>query len=304
MPGKIILAVGQLGPIARSDSREQVVKRLVDMLEEAAARNSDFIVFPELALTTFFPRWYFTDEAELDAFYETEMPSPVTRPLFEAAAKHGVGFNLGFAELVSEGGRKHRFNTSIAVDRTGRIIGKYRKIHLPGHKDYEDYRPFQHLEKRYFETGNLGFPVYEVDGFKMGMFICNDRRWPETWRVMGLKGAELICGGYNTPLHNPPVPQHDQLSSFHHLLSMQAGAYQNGAWTAGAGKVGVEEGCMLLGHSCIVAPTGELAALTNTLEDEVITAAADFARCREIRENIFNFEQHREPQEYGLIAAV
>src|SRR5688572_27273882 len=74
MPGKIILAVGQLGPIARSDSREKVVARLVDMLEQAAARNSDFIVFPELALTTFFPRWYFTDQAELDAFYETDMP--------------------------------------------------------------------------------------------------------------------------------------------------------------------------------------------------------------------------------------
>ena len=214
MPGKIILAVGQLGPIARSDSREQVVKRLVDMLEQAAARNSDFIVFPELALTTFFPRWYFTDEAELDAFYEMEMPNPVTRPLFEAAVKYGVGFNLGFAELVTEGGKKRRFNTSIAVDKTGKIVGKYRKVHLPGHKDYEDYRPFQHLEKRYFETGDMGFPVYDVDGFKMGMFICNDRRWPETWRVMGLKGAELICGGYNTPLHNPPVPQHDPLSSF------------------------------------------------------------------------------------------
>ena len=86
MPGKIILAVGQLGPVARGDSRERVVKRLVDMLEEAAARDTDFIVFPELALTTFFPRWLFSDEAELDAFYETEMPSPVTQPLFDAAS--------------------------------------------------------------------------------------------------------------------------------------------------------------------------------------------------------------------------
>jgi len=304
MPGRIILAAGQLGPIARADSRESVVARLLAMLTEAAARKADFIVFPELALTTFFPRWHFTDEDELDSFYETAMPNPVTRPLFEAAARLGIGFNLGFAELVREGGRKRRFNTSVAVDRSGRIAGKYRKVHLPGHRNHEPWRPFQHLEKRYFETGDLGFPVHDVDGVRLGMFICNDRRWPETWRVMGLKGAEVICGGYNTPLHNPPVPQHDQLSSFHHLLSMQAGAYQNGAFTVGAGKVGIEEGCMLLGHSCIVAPTGELAALTTTLEDEVITAVADFARCREIRENIFNFAEHREPQNYGLIAAI
>ena len=120
---------------------------------------------------------------------------------------------------------------------------------------------------------------------------------------MGLKGAELICGGYNTPTHFPPVPQHDHLSSFHHLLSMQAGAYQNGAWTAAAGKTGIEENCMLLGHSCIVAPTGELAAVTTTLEDEVITTVADFERCREIRDNIFDFALHRRPKDYALIAA-
>jgi len=303
MSGRIILAVGQLGPIARNESRESVVTRLIDMLEQAAGRGADFIVFPELALTSFFPRWFFTDEAELDSFYERQMPSTATRPLFEAAIKHKIGFNIGYAELVMEGDEKHRFNSAIVVNKLGEIVGKYRKIHLPGHKEYEDYRPFQHLEKRYFEIGNLGFPVYEVDGVKMGMFICNDRRWPETWRVMGLQGAELVCGGYNTPLHNPPVPQHDQLSSFHHLLSMQAGAYQNGVWAAAAAKAGMEEGCMLLGNSCIIAPTGEIAALANTVDDEVITARVDFARCREIRDNIFNFEQHRVVKHYTLIAA-
>ncbi len=302
MARRMTIAVAQQGPIARADSRSAVVKRLVAMLEEAAGRGATFVCFPELALTTFFPRWYITDEAELDAFYETEMPGPETRPLFEKASELGIGFNLGYAELVFESGVKRRFNTSILVDTTGTIIGKYRKVHLPGHKDYEDYRPFQHLEKRYFEPGDLGFPVYRVDGAAMGMFICNDRRWPETWRVMGLKGAEIISGGYNTPTHNPPVPQHDHLTSFHHLLSMQAGAYQNGAYAAAAGKVGVEEGCMLLGHSCIVAPTGEIAALSTTLEDEVISAPIDLDRCRELREHMFNFKLHRQPQHYGLIA--
>lgn len=302
MTRQMILAVGQQGPIARAETREQVVVRLLDMLTKAASRGANFIVFPELALTTFFPRWHFTDEVELDSFYETEMPGPVVRPLFEKAAELGIGFNLGYAELVVEGGVKRRFNTSILVDKSGKIAGKYRKIHLPGHKEYEAYRPFQHLEKRYFEPGDLGFPVYDVNAAKMGMFICNDRRWPETWRVMGLRGAEIICGGYNTPTHNPPVPQHDHLTSFHHLLSMQAGSYQNGAWSAAAGKVGMEENCMLLGHSCIVAPTGEIVALTTTLEDEVITAAVDLDRCRELREHIFNFKQHRQPQHYGLIA--
>ena len=189
---------------------------------------------------------------------------------------------LGYAEIAFEGNVKHRYNTSVLVNRAGDIAGKYRKVHLPGHKDHEPQRPFQHLEKRYFEPGDLGFPVYGVDGASIGMFICNDRRWPETWRVMGLKGAELICGGFNTPTDNPPVPQHDHLNSFHHLLSMQAGAYQNGVWAAAAAKAELEEGCMLLGHSCIVAPTGEIVALSSTIEDEVITAACDLNRSHEI----------------------
>lgn len=304
MTRKINLAVAQLGPIARAETREQVVKRLIAMLKEAAGRGSTFVVFPELALTTFFPRWYFEDQAEIDTWFETEMPNAATRPLFAAAAELGIGFNIGYAELVEEDGRIRHFNTSIVVDSTGKIVGKYRKIHLPGHSEYEAYRPWQHLEKRYFEPGNLGFPVYEVDGAKVGMFICNDRRWPETWRVMGLKGAEIICGGYNTPTHNPPVPQHDHLNSFHHLLSMQAGSYQNGAWGVASGKVGMEEGSMLLGHSVICAPTGEIVAMSSTLEDEVIAAVCDLDACRAIREQMFNFKLHRQPQNYTLISEV
>ena len=76
----------------------------------------------------------------------------------------------------------------------------------------------------------------------MGMCICNDRRWPETYRVMGLQGVEMVLLGYNTPLHNPPSPSTTSIAWFHHLLSMQAGAYQNGTWVVGVAKGGAEEG--------------------------------------------------------------
>src|SRR6185312_4618695 len=74
---------------------------------------------------------------------------------------------------------------SILVDKTGSVVGKYRKVHLPGHADHRPNYPFQHLEKRYFEPGDLGFPVWRALGGNIGMCICNDRRWPETYRVMG-----------------------------------------------------------------------------------------------------------------------
>ena len=303
MARKLGLAVAQLGPIARSEARGRVVARLIAMINEAKGRGAQLVVFPEAALTAFFPHWHVANEAELDAYYETEMPGSETYPLFEAAKAVGMAFYLGYAELAHDAGRKRRFNTSILVNSSGEIIGKYRKIHLPGHADHEPWRPFQNLEKRYFEPGNLGFRVFDMAGNKIGMCICNDRRWPETWRVMGLAGVDLICLGYNTPTHNPSVPQHDHLTAFHHLLSCQAGAYQNGCWVAAAAKAGNEEGVMQLGNSCILAPTGEIVAMTSTLEDEVITAIADLDLCRDIRDHMFNFRQHRQPQNYAAITA-
>jgi predicted amidohydrolase len=202
------LAAGQLGPIARDEPRSSVVKRLIALLDEAKSRGIELVVFPEMALTTFFPRWYIEDWDEVDRFFEREMPSRETRPLFEAAARLGIGFYLGYCELTEEGGKKRRYNTSILVERDGRIVGKYRKIHVPGSAVNNPAMPFQHLEQLYFSDGNLGFPVWEGFGGTMGMAICNDRRWPETYRVMALKGTDLVMLGFNTPAQLPdwPVP--------------------------------------------------------------------------------------------------
>ncbi|MCY4592701.1 MAG: N-carbamoyl-D-amino-acid hydrolase [Alphaproteobacteria bacterium] len=303
MSRKLTVAAAQMGPIARNEPRQSAVARMSEMMREARSKGAQLVVFPELALTTFFPRWHLEDKAELDAFYETGMPNAATRPLFELAAELGVGFYLGYAELLREAGRTRRFNTSILVDRSGAIVGKYRKVHLPGHATHEPWRPFQHLEKAYFEPGDLGFPVFEAFGGTLGMCICNDRRWPETYRVMGLKGVELVVLGYNTPSHNPPVPEHDHLMWFHNHLSMQAGAYQNGTWVVGVAKAGREEGCDLIGQSAIIAPTGEIIAMAQGVGDEVVVADCNLDRCDEIRRQIFDFALHRQPQHYQLIAA-
>ena len=298
-----LLTVGaaQLGPIQRADGRPQVVKRLLDLLHQAKTHGCDLVVFPELALTTFFPRWWMEDQAEIDAFFEGEMPGPETCPLFEEAQRLGIGFCLGYAELADEGGMARRFNTSILVDAGGRIVGKYRKIHLPGHAEHEPWRAFQHLEKRYFEVGDLGWGVWRAFGGLLGMCICNDRRWPETYRVMGLQGVEMVLLDYNTPVHHPPAPEHDLLGNFHNQLSMQAGAYQNGTWVVGVAKCGREEGCDMIGQSQIIAPSGETVAMCTTLGDELCVARCDLDLTRSYKETTFNFARHRRPEHYRLI---
>lgn len=301
MSRKLITAAAQMGPIARTESRADAVRRLLEMMREARGRGCELVVFPELALTTFFPRWMIEDEAELDGYYETAMPGPATLPLFEAAKALGIGFYLGYAELAVEGGVRRRYNTSILVDRRGEILGKYRKVHLPGHAEPQPGRAFQHLEKRYFEPGNLGFPVWRAFGGTMGMAICNDRRWPETYRVMGLQDVEMVMLGYNTPFGHVGEQAMDSLTLFHNHLSMQAGAYQNATWVVGTAKCGNEEGSTMGGQSVIVAPSGEIVAQAVTVEDEVITAACDLDMGKLYKRTIFDFAAHRRPEHYGLI---
>jgi predicted amidohydrolase len=295
------LAAAQMGPISKSETRTDTVRRLIAMMREAKARGAEVVVFPELALTTFFPRWLIEDEKELDSWFEREMPGHETAALFEEARKLGVGFYLGYAELTVVDGKKHRYNSSIIVDRTGAIIGKYRKVHLPGHSEPQPGRQHQHLEKRYFEPGNLGFPVWRAFGAVTGMCICNDRRWPETYRVMGLQGVEMVFLGYNTPIDHTGFAEIDGLSSFHNHLSMQAGAYQNSTFVVGTAKCGKEEGSNMLGQSAIIAPSGEILAMTSTVEDEVITARADLDLGIHYRTTIFDLGRHREPESYRLI---
>ena len=256
------------------------------------------MVFPELALTTFFPRWFLQDEAELDQFFETAMPNPDVQPLFDAARAHGIGLCFGYAERAFENGVQQRYNTAIVVGKDGTILHKYRKVHLPGHAEHEPWRPFQHLEKRYFSPGPDGFTVANGFGGVISQAICNDRRWPETYREAALQGAEMMLIGYNTPRHYPLAPEHDHLQDFHNHLCLQAGAYQNGMWIVAVAKAGCEEGCDLIGESCIIAPTGEIVAKTQTLGDELICYPCDLDRCLEIRKNIFNFDLHRRPEVY------
>lgn len=300
MTRMLTVGAAQLGPIARAEPRSEVVRRMLTLLDRAKARGCRIVVFPELALTTFFPRWFMADQGEVDAFFEREMPSAETRPLFEAAARHGIGFYLGYAELTPEG---RRYNTSILVDDTGRLVGKYRKVHLPGHAEHEPERPWQHLEKRYFEVGDLGFPVWRTMGGAMGMCICNDRRWPETFRVMGLQGVELVMLGYNTPDRNAAAFEPNHLRMFHNDLVLQAGAYQNSTWVVAVAKAGVEEGVGMIGGTCIVQPSGEVVARASSVGDELIAFDCDLDLARMGRETIFNFARHRRIEHYGVITA-
>ncbi len=296
---EIVTAALQLGAIQKAESRAEVVARMIALMEQAHSAGATFAVFPELALTTFFPRWYMEAQGDVDAWFEAEMPGPDTAPLFARAKELRMAMTFGYAELTPDG---QHFNTSILTNEAGEIIGKYRKVHLPGHSDYDTERAFQHLEKRYFLPGDLGFPVWRNLGGVMGMLICNDRRWPEAYRVLGLQGVEMVTLGFNTPSVNSQRGDEgpeDRL--FHHRLSCQSGAYQNATWVVAVAKAGVEDGHPLIGGSLIVDPNGKIVAETTSEDDEMIVYACDLDACTFGKSTIFDFARHRRIEHYGLI---
>ncbi|MFV0491272.1 MAG: N-carbamoyl-D-amino-acid hydrolase [Pseudorhodobacter sp.] len=297
----IVIGAAQMGPNQKSDSRETIVARMIALLEEAAKAGCTLVVFPELALTTFFPRWYMEDWAEVDTWFEHEMPNDATRPLFDRARALNIAISLGYAEMTPDG---HRFNTQILTDQQAGIIGKYRKTHLPGHSEYDTERAFQHLEKRYFEPGDTGFPVWRSQEAIIGMAICNDRRWPETFRVMGLQGVELVVLGYNTPSVNSQMGSEGlEKRLYHSELSMTAAAYQNATWVVGVAKAGDEDGHPLMGGSVIVDPNGFVVARAKTEGDELLVHDCDMDMCNFGKATIFDFARHRRIEHYGLITS-
>jgi predicted amidohydrolase len=302
MTRMLTVAAAQMGPVQRDDSRESVVERLLVMLRDAHAHGVELVVFPELALTTFFPRWFVDDISEADHWYERSMPNAVTQPLFDEAKRLGIGFCLGYALVETEAdGTVRRWNVQTLVERDGSIVATYKKTHIPGHEHHEPDRPFQHAERYYFEPSPEGFGVWRAFGGLMGMMICNDRRWPESYRVMGLQGVEMILCGYNTPIHYVPDPSQDILQGFHNSLVMQSGAYQNGTWVVGVAKGGVEEGVDSLGQSAIIAPSGQIVAQAFTTGDELVIARCDLDWCSRYKGTLFDFDRYRRPEVYGRI---
>ncbi|GIZ42257.1 hypothetical protein CKM354_000553200 [Cercospora kikuchii] len=336
MSRKIIVAAAQVGAVHRGAGKKETVERLMKLLHEAADKQVQLVVYPEATLTTFFPRHFIEDQKELDKYFEHGediTQSADVKPLFGGAKALGIDICIGYAERTPEG---TGYNTSVYYSASAdKIISKYRKVHLPGRiEPFEDPNATNQLEKRYFKPGDLGFKAFRAPGLVqdavkrsapttdnentngkgdpiIGMLICNDRRWPEAWRVYTLQGAEILMFGYNTGSHmshlwgsaNTMTPEEQEKEAlFHSRLVQQANSYMNACFSISAARCGVDDGKYdLIAGSSIVSPEGHVLAEAKTKEDELIVAEIDLAECRKGKEKTFDYGRHRRIEAYSLI---
>ena len=304
---------------------------MITLLHSASSLGTQVVLFPETAFTTFFPRHLIASQEELDSYFEhgdNLLESATTKPLFDEAKKLGVDISVGFAERAADG---KGYNTCVYFSaKEGKVIAKYRKVHLPGTKEpFDNPDAVNQLEKRYFEPGNLGFKAFRVPDLVegalkkgagaaagkgdpiMGMMICNDRRWAEGWRCYGLQGVEMVLCGYNTAgwapdlwgTRKPLTPAEAEVDAvFHHKLVMQGNSYMNSCFSVSAAKAGLEDGKYdLIGGSCITSPEGYVLAEAKTKDDEIVFAEIDLEDCRQGKEKTFDFDRHRRTDQYGTI---
>jgi predicted amidohydrolase len=261
MTRPLTVAAAQLGP--SSANKAYTVARMVALMEEAGERGVELLCFPELSLTPYFA----TKVHEAwEEFFEDVLPSPLTHPLFQAARRTRMHFVLPYAERENDS----LYNSAAIVSPNGDVLGKYRKTHIPGWVEPR-WEGLNILEKRYFTSGNLGFPVVSVPQARLGTLICYDRRFSEGYRALTLGGAELICVPYNTPTFGQPKEAGQETSE----VLLRAGAMENQVFVVAVGKAGVEDGAEYIGGSEIITPTGQVMAKAQTDGDELVVATID-----------------------------
>jgi predicted amidohydrolase len=283
MPRYVKVAAAQMGPNNEGVPREVIVERMMALLDAARREGVELIVYPEMALTTYFPKKIRTD---FDQFFEPEVPPKALGPLLRRAAEARIGVHVGFCEKADG----KYFNTALLTDRDGRLCGTFRKIHLPGTKAPDGFA--QVYEPYYFAHGDTGYRVWDCAEARVGVAICQDRRYPESYRALALQGAEIILIGYNTPISATALELNE--------LCMRAGAYANLCFVVGVAKAGVEDGVELIGGSCIINPLGQVVAKASTTGDELVVARIDLDTMTPVRKR-WNFLGRRQPQHYGIL---
>ena len=240
-------------------AKDATVARSLELIDAAVARGATLVVLPELANSGY----VFATRAEAFAAAEPVPGGPTSTAWAAAAAKHGIHIVAGICERDGE----KLFNSAVLIGPQGHV-GTFRKVHLWG------------AENLFFEPGDLGFPVFATPAGRIGMAICYDGWFPESFRLCALQGAELIC----IPTNWVPIPGQEPGRQAMAVTLHMAAAHSNSVFIACADRIGTERGQPFEGQSVIIAPTGwPLAGPASREREEIVTATINLADARRAR---------------------
>jgi N-carbamoylputrescine amidase len=249
------------------------ISRAVEMAGVAAEKGAKIIGYPELCLFPWFPR----KEDPAGMSLACEVSGAMVAEFVKTSLKHQVVIVLPFFEKSGD-----RLYNSAAVIDCGKVLGIYRKLHLP---DIPFYK-----ERFYFSPGDTGLPVFETSRGRIGVQICWDNLFPEGTRVLALKGADIVF-----------APTAASVES--HVLwerAVSANAFANNIFIFRVNRVGQEEGIVFYGRSFCAGPWGEMVSELAGSKDAIVIADIDL-KDRDAAVETWGFLRHRRPAEYGDI---
>ena len=283
----ITVAAAQTGPVL-TDDLSAAVEPACKMIAQAAEHGAEVICFPEVFMTPFFPNRLIND---FDKYF-LELPNPITDPIFACAREHNMAMIFPYGERAGA----HFYNSTAIVDRGGRIIGTYRKTHIPAILPSNQPGGTGSYEKFYFSPGG-SLPVFDLDGVRVGVQICYDRKFPEGTRALALQGADIVF----MPICAATYGE-NKLRGNTWELPIQSRAYENGVFVVAPNRSGDENGRLHIGKSMIVNPVGaEVMALGSGDKTEVLVATLDLDDVEAARKSL-PWWRDRRPDLYASLS--
>ncbi len=262
-----------------SGAREQNMARAEQMIREAAGKQAQIVLLPEV-----FHELFFITDLNTRYFDRAEpIPGPITEVMQQLARELEVVIVAPIYERV---GRSVYYNSAAIIDADGSLLGVYRKNHIPLNTIF--------YEKLYFKPGNLGYPVFDTRYGKVGLLICHDRHYPEGARALALNGAEILLIPSATP--------DKSLSRKVWEKELCAHAIFNEYFVAGLNRTGQEGNYFYYGHSVAFDPTGEMLAQAGT-DEEILLVDCDLDLINQ-RRRAWQFYRDRRPDTYGILTAL
>jgi N-carbamoylputrescine amidase len=261
---------------AAGPDRHANLDRTIAAMRQARSGGADLVAFAELAIDRFFPQ---LERSPAARDLAEPIPGPAADRIAAAARELSLVTVFNQYERAPDG---RCFDSSPVFDADGALLGVTRMVHIA---ELEFFH-----EKRYYEPGDRGAPVYATRAGRVGVAICYDRHFPEYMRALGTAGADVVV-----------IPQAGAVDEWPEGLyeaEVRTAAFQNGYFAALCNRVGAEEKLVFAGESFVVDPEGQVIARGRRLEEDLVFADADLTRCARSTARRLFFRDRR-PELYG-----